>query len=101
MPTGPERDPTDNTVQITRARMGLGVVIAGNVAIAAVAILGLALMSRQSDSAATIVSILSSAFTAIATMTTAYFGIRAASNTAQSSIKKQPDGAGKASKQEG
>jgi hypothetical protein len=39
-------------------------------------------------------SVLNIAFTAIATMTTAYFGIRAASNTAQSSIASNPSGDG-------
>ncbi|HEY0359134.1 MAG TPA: hypothetical protein VGD11_11175 [Mycobacteriales bacterium] len=88
--------PSDNSVQRTRAWTGFLVVAIGDVAIAGAAILGLVVMSSASDATATtVMSILSSAFTAIATMTTAYFGIRAASNTAQSSIaNKLPGGDG-------
>src|SRR5271170_1341253 len=42
--------------------------------------------------ASPIVAILSSAFTAIATMATAYFGIRAATNAAQSATEGKPAG---------
>jgi arginine exporter protein ArgO len=85
-PTGAD----DTKVQVTRAWMGLLVVMIGDVAIAIAAVVGLSLVPDASRDTATSVSILSSAFTAIATMTTAYFGIRAASNTAQSSMTTKP-----------
>jgi hypothetical protein len=61
--------------------------------------------ANSSTNPSAIVAILSSAFTAIATMITAYFGIRAVTNTAQSAVGdtssgKAPDGSapdGKAS----
>ncbi len=83
-------DPHDPTaVDRTRAWTGLWVVVAGDVVIAAAAIWGVVKMSGTSASDAGIVSILTSAFTAVGTMTTAYFGIRAASTTAQRSIAKR------------
>jgi hypothetical protein len=76
--------PTDNDVQTTRAWTGLLVVILGDVAIAAAATWGIVKSGGTAN--AQLVSILTSAFTAISTMTTAYFGIRAASNMAQSTV---------------
>jgi hypothetical protein len=86
---------TANEVQITRARVGLWMVVTGDTAIAIAAVLGILIAAGKTTAAATVVSILSSAFTAISTMTTAYFGIRAASNTAESSIARHgpPDAA--------
>jgi hypothetical protein len=92
---------TDNDVQNTRAWTGLAVVVAGDVVIALAAIIAVVLISRHSTAmpavirpggssgldTSAMVSILSSAFTAIGTLTTAYFGIRAATNTAQSHMK--------------
>jgi hypothetical protein len=78
--------PVDTSVDHTRAWTGLWVVVAGDVAIALAAILGMLKVSTSGGNAAAMVSILTSAFTAIGTMTTAYFGIRAVSNTAQHSI---------------
>jgi hypothetical protein len=75
-------NPTENAVQRTRAFTGLWVVVAGDVAIASAAIYGV-IRSGTAQNATQIVAILTSAFTAVGTMTTAYFGIRAASNTAQ------------------
>jgi hypothetical protein len=75
----------DADVQKTRARTGLYVVIGGDVTIALAAILGIGLTSGAGSDQ--VVAILASAFTAISSMTSAYFGIRAASNTAQSSFK--------------
>ena len=74
------------TVDHTRAWTGLWVVIGGDVAIAVAAILAVLKISSGGADAQSMVSILSSAFTAIGTMTTAYFGIRAVSNTAQHSL---------------
>jgi hypothetical protein len=82
--------PTDDAVQKTRAWTGLLVVAVGDVAIVVAAIVGIAHVSGGTAHASSVVAILSSGFTAVGTMTTAYFGIRAASNTAQSSMKKTP-----------
>lgn len=88
--TAPTRFPgtsdNDATVQRTRAWTGLYVVIAGDVAIAVAAIIAVYEISSDATSTTAIVSVLTSAFTAISTMTTAYFGIRAATNTAQTSL---------------
>jgi hypothetical protein len=77
-------DPSDNAVQKTRAWTGLLVVVFGDVAIAAAAVWGIVKSGTSANTQ--LVAILTSAFTAIGTMTTAYFGIRAASNTAQSAV---------------
>src|SRR4051812_17079899 len=78
-------DVAEASMQKTRSWTGLLVVIGGDVTIALAAIFGIALMSDGSSDA--LVAILTSAFTAISSMTSAYFGIRAASNTAQSSVQ--------------
>ncbi|MFG2053167.1 hypothetical protein ACGFI9_03965 [Micromonospora sp. NPDC048930] len=59
-------------------------VVLGDAAIIAASIVGILALDASADAQS--VAILTSAFTAISTMTTAYFGIRAATNTAQSSI---------------
>lgn len=72
-------------VQATRARMGVIVVVAGDIAIALAAIWGVVKVTDASGSnGSSLVAILTSAFTAIGTMTTAYFGIKSMSSTAQS-----------------
>jgi hypothetical protein len=76
-------NPTDNSVQRTRAWTGMWVVIGGDAAIGVAAILALWKTSGSPNSTPTI-AILTSAFTAISTMTTAYFGIKTMSNMAQS-----------------
>lgn len=53
-------------------------------AIAVAAVLGVIYTSRGSAPTAQIAAILSGGFTAIGTMTTAYFGIKSISNTAAS-----------------
>ena len=73
---------SDPGVERTRAVTGLLAVVAGDVAIAVAAILGIVYVARGSAPAAQIAAILSSGFTAIGTMTTAYFGIKSISNTA-------------------
>lgn len=70
-------------VEQVRAWAGLIAVVAGDTAIAIAAILGITHFAATGNSAAQIVAILSGAFTAIGTMTTAYFGIKAMSNTAK------------------
>jgi hypothetical protein len=72
------------SLQKLRSWTGLLVVIGGDVTIAVAAIVGVRLASGKGSEA--LVAILTSAFTAISSMTSAYFGIRAASNTAQSSV---------------
>jgi hypothetical protein len=84
-------DPGEVAIQKMRSMTGLLAVVVGDVAIAAGAILGLLLASGSDGRAQIVVSILGGAFTAIGTLTTAYFGIRAASNTAQSSINAAAD----------
>ena len=59
------------------------VVAAGDVAIVVAAVLGVIKAAGASASTSSIVAILTSAFTAIGTMTTAYFGIKSSANTAQ------------------
>ena len=82
--------PSEEAVDRTRAWTGLWVVAGGDAAIAVAAVI--ALFKFGSVSSAVLASVLSSAFAAISTMTTAYFGIRESSNMAQRSIKHQPPG---------
>ncbi len=86
--------PSEEAVDKTRAWTGLFVVVGGDVAIVVAVVIALFKFAGTTASAnsAVLASILSSAFAAIATMTTAYFGIRASSNTAQRSIKHQSGG---------
>jgi hypothetical protein len=77
-------------VQQTRAWAGALVVFIGAGAITGVTLWGFT--KAISKDITPIVAILSSAFTAIATMITAYFGIRAVTNTAQSAVGNQPVG---------
>jgi hypothetical protein len=89
----PIADISEEAVDKTRAWTGLFVVVGGDVAIAVAVVFALSKFAGTTGNAATAVlaSILSSAFAAIGTMTTAYFGIRAISNTAQRSIKHHTD----------
>ncbi|MFI1367307.1 hypothetical protein [Streptomyces griseochromogenes] len=64
-----------------RARYGLLAVVISNLAIAAVAIIG---VWRLHGDKSVIVGVLTAAFTAVSSMTTAYLGIKAVSNTAKS-----------------
>lgn len=77
-------------VQQTRAWAGLLVIFVGAAAITGVALWGLT--KANSTNTSSIVAILTTAFTAIATMITAYFGIRAVTNTAQSAVGDRPGG---------
>lgn len=72
-----------DAVERTRSRMGLVAVILSDSVIAVAAIIGVISLSRHGRNATEVVAILSSAFTAVSTMTTAYFGIKAVSNTAE------------------
>lgn len=71
----------DVELEKDRARYGLLAVIISNLAIAGVAIFG---VWRLDGDRAVIVGVLTAAFTAVSSMTTAYLGIKAVSNTARS-----------------
>jgi hypothetical protein len=81
-----------DSVDKTRSITGLLAVVAGDVVIAVAAILGILHISSSSTQSAQFVAILTSAFTAIGTMTTAYFGIKSISNTAQALGQNSPGG---------
>ncbi len=70
-----------DAVEYIRSLAGAGAVIAGDVAIATAACVVLVWTNAPNEA---VVTVLTGAFTAISTMTAAYFGIKAASNTAQS-----------------
>ncbi|AOR33446.1 hypothetical protein BFF78_22375 [Streptomyces fodineus] len=71
----------DTELEKNRARYGLLAVVVSNLAIAGVAIFG---VWRLDGDKSVIVGILTAAFTAVSSMTTAYLGIKAVSNTAKS-----------------
>ncbi|MGW1063667.1 hypothetical protein ACWD4F_04000 [Streptomyces aureus] len=71
----------DTELEKDRARYGLIAVVMSNVAIAGVAVFG---VWRLDGDKAVIVGVLTAAFTAVSSMTTAYLGIKAVSNTARS-----------------
>ncbi|MGW3102893.1 hypothetical protein [Streptomyces sp. NPDC001100] len=75
----------DIDLEKTRARYGLLAVVGSNIAITAVAVFG---VWQLNGDRAVIVGVLTSAFTAMAGLTTAYLGIKAVSNTAQSMSKE-------------
>jgi hypothetical protein len=84
---------SEEEVDKTRAWTGLYVVVGGDVAIVVAVVVALFKFAdtTANTSSAVLASILSTAFAAIGTMTTAYFGIRASSNTAQRSIRHHSD----------
>ncbi|MGW3498690.1 hypothetical protein [Streptomyces sp. NPDC001020] len=69
-----------------RARFGLLAVVISNLAIAGVVIFG---VWRLDGDKSVIVGVLTAAFTAISSMTTAYLGIKAVSNTATSMTQER------------
>ena len=75
----------DTDLEKIRARYGLLAVVGSNIAITAVAVFG---VWQLNGDRAVIVGVLTSAFTAMASLTTAYLGIKAVSNTAQSMSKE-------------
>ena len=86
LPAATARYDSANRVERVRAWAGLMAVVAGDTAIALAAILGIMHFTSgvpNSQTLPQVVAILSGAFTAIGTMTTAYFGIKAISNTAK------------------
>ncbi|MEW2620121.1 hypothetical protein [Streptomyces sp. NPDC048106] len=72
---------TEIELEKDKAKYGLLAVMAGNVAIVAVAVVGVWQLNGDTS---VIVGILTAAFTAVSSMTTAYLGIKAVSNTARS-----------------
>jgi len=68
-----------------RARYGLLAVLLSNLAIAAVAIFG---VWRLDGDKSVSVGVLTAAFTAVSSMTTAYLGIKAVSNTAKAMVQR-------------
>ncbi len=73
-------------VEKTRAWTSFGAVLVSDVVIALAAIFGVLALKGSTSPKDSIVAILSSAFTAIGTLTTAYFGIKATANTAKTSL---------------
>ncbi|MGW2933597.1 hypothetical protein ACWGQ5_15020 [Streptomyces sp. NPDC055722] len=76
----------DVELEKDRARFGLLAVIVSNLAIAGVAIFG---VWRLNGDTSVIVGVLTAAFTAVSSMTTAYLGIKAVSNTAKSMVQER------------
>ncbi|MEU3522788.1 hypothetical protein AB0E62_02755 [Streptomyces sp. NPDC038707] len=89
-----DRAGRDTDLEKIRARYGLFAVVASNLAISLVAVVG---VWRLDGDKAVIVGILTAAFTAVSSMTTAYLGIKAISNTARSialgegTARRQPE----------
>lgn len=81
MSQGDVRAAQETELEKDRARYGLLAVVASNLAIAVVAIFG---VWRLNGDKAVIVGILTTAFTAVSGITTAYLGIKAVANTARS-----------------
>ncbi len=82
---------SEGYVERVRAWAGLVAIVAGDAAIALAAILGIIHFTNgvpSSQALPQVVAILSGAFTAIGTMTTAYFGIKSMSNTAKNLVAK-------------
>ncbi|MFF2362208.1 hypothetical protein ACFVU0_05725 [Streptomyces sp. NPDC058122] len=71
----------DTELEKDRARYGLIAVVMSNLAIVGVAVFG---VWRLDGDKAVVVGVLTAAFTAVSSMTTAYLGIKAISNTARS-----------------
>jgi len=93
-PPSRSNNPTNNAVQRTRSWTGLWVIAVSDLVIAVAAIWGIVKTSSNSASSSSIVAILTSAFTAIGTLTTAYFGIKSVTNTAQSLVGQGGAGQG-------
>jgi hypothetical protein len=70
----------DVELEKDRARFGLLAVVVSNLAISGVAVFG---VWQLDGDKAVIVGVLTAAFTAVSSMTTAYLGIKAVSNTAK------------------
>jgi hypothetical protein len=71
----------EDGLELARARYGLFAVVLSNLAIVTVAIVG---VWQLDGDKAVIVGVLTAAFSTVSSMTTAYLGIKAVSNTAKS-----------------
>ncbi|MCS0601560.1 hypothetical protein NX794_10040 [Streptomyces sp. LP11] len=71
----------ETALEKDRARYGLLAVVVSNLAVVAVAVFG---VWQLDGDKAVIVGVLTAAFTAVSSTTTAYLGIKAVSNTARS-----------------
>jgi hypothetical protein len=76
-------------VQYLRAEVGAAVIVAGDITVLGACIFALWLTHATSD---VVAAALTSAFAAIASMTSAYFGIRAVSNVVQGQQAQVPEG---------
>ncbi|MFC3573887.1 hypothetical protein ACFOZ0_11500 [Streptomyces yaanensis] len=76
----------DVELEKDRARYGLLAVVVSNLAISGVAIFG---VWRLGGDKSVIVGVLTAAFTAVSSMTTAYLGIKAVSNTVKSMAQER------------
>ncbi|WP_240528631.1 hypothetical protein [Streptomyces humi] len=76
-----DRVSQDVELEKNRARYGLLAVVISNLAIATVAMFGVWQLDGDTS---VIIGVLTAAFTAVSSMTTAYLGIKAVSNTAKS-----------------
>jgi hypothetical protein len=85
-----EPDISKNRVRLgterIRAAAGVTAVLVGDAAIAIVAWVGIVHVSGTADASSEITGILTGAFVALSTTTTAYFGIKAATNTADRAL---------------
>ncbi|MFD8079093.1 hypothetical protein OG937_45805 [Streptomyces sp. NBC_00510] len=82
---GRHADSNGGLTERVRSMAGLLAVVASDGAIAGAAAVGIDRASADSNQ---VVALLTSAFTAITAITTAYFGIKAVSNTAASALHK-------------
>jgi uncharacterized membrane protein len=73
-------------VEVNRSKTGLLALVAGDVVI-----IGLAVMAAYKVTGAAQPAIISAAFSAVTALTAAFFGIRAASNTAAKAIEKMEE----------
>ncbi|MGW5651908.1 hypothetical protein [Streptomyces humi] len=76
-----DRVSQDVELEKSRARYGLLAVVVSNLAIAGIALFG---VWRLDGDTSVVIGVLTAAFTAVSSMTTAYLGIKAVSNTAKS-----------------
>ncbi|MEU9368482.1 hypothetical protein AB0D78_33435 [Streptomyces avermitilis] len=81
MGQGGLRSGEDSDLERARARYGLLAVVLSNLAIVVVTVVGVWQLHGDTS---VIVGVLTASFTAVSSMTTAYLGIKAVSNTAKS-----------------
>ncbi|GAA2919379.1 hypothetical protein GCM10011428_39570 [Streptomyces violaceus] len=77
---------SERAIELVRSKTGFLAVVAGDLVVIGVAVLG----AYKASDANQIVAVLTSSATAVTAITTSFFGIRAASNTAQKAIAHSP-----------